>query len=115
MCWDSIIVSAAPSSVAARSLLAPICGNRGESGDREGLRELVADAPANDQRLAIQLLGDVEVPELTLDHAEVGRLRGHEEVVAERSDERQALGHPAPRLEQVAGDLGADPEQVKGV
>ena len=96
-------------------VLLPLGGDRGESGDREWLRELVADASADDQRLAIQLRGGLEVPELTLDHAEVGRLGGHEEVVAERADQRQALGHPAPRLGQVAGDLGADSEQMKGV
>ena len=90
-------------------------GDAREPADRERPRELVADPLADLQRLAVEGLGFVEVAELPLDHAEVGRLRRDQELVVGPADERQPLRHPVTGLQQVAGDLGADPEEVQGI
>ena len=57
----------------------------------------------------------VEVPELALDHAEVGGFRSDEELVVPFSKQHKPLGHPLAGLGQVAGDLGADAEEVQRV
>ncbi len=80
-----------------------------------GLHELVADALGDLQRLAFQRLRRVEVPELALDHAEVGGFRSDEELVVPFSKQREPLGHPLASLGQVTGDLGADAEEVQRV
>ena len=89
--------------------------DRREAAEHEGGHELPAGPSFNLECLAGERVGVIEVAELTLDHAEVRRLGRDQELVVGRADERQALAHPLAGFEQVAVDLRADAEQVKGI
>ena len=94
---------------------AAVGGDGRQPADGERLRELVADALTDLEGLPRERLGRIKVPELPLDHAEVAGLRSDQELVAGCPDERQPLGHPVAGFRQVAGDLGADAEEVQRV
>ena len=115
MCWASMIASAAPTRVAARSNSPRSVAIDASPLSANGVVNWSPVRRLDLQRLAGERLGGVEVAELALDHAEIGGLGGDQEFVASRADERQPLRHPVARLGQVAGDLGADAEEVERV
>ena len=87
-------------------------GHGGEAVQDPGHRELVT-LPADDgQGVARQRFGALEVPELSLDHAQVRGLDPHEEVVPGRPAVLDALGDHVSRTFEVSRHLERHAQDV---
>ncbi len=81
------------------------CGHRGQAIDHPGDRHLVPFRGNDPERIPRQRLRPIEVAELALDHAQIGRLNGHDVVVAGRSGKLESGSHHLSGAGEVARHL----------